>query len=71
MSFIICNRSPVIPAKAGIHVARTNYRLIREQQVASVDVKRKLRWVSAFAGMTGERLLLFDIWRIYWVDLQG
>ena len=39
------NRSPVIPAKAGIHAARTDYRPVREQRVANVAEKRKRRWM--------------------------
>ena len=42
------------PSGAGIHAARTDYRPVREQRAASVDVERKRRWIPAFAGMTGE-----------------
>ena len=53
------NYSPVIPAKAGIHAARTDCWPTQEQRPANVDLKRQSGWIPAKAGIHAARA---DYW---------
>jgi hypothetical protein len=53
---LCCNCSPVIPAKAGIHPAGPTIVSTTAETHPDSGQCRHIRWIPAFAGMTGEQL---------------